>query len=88
MDANNMNWIAGASGGGGKGGGGGRLAVEDSDTLQSRAYVALLDLLGEGQIGGLVAGSSGTEASKGQSIFLIDTPIFNPYGSANFTGVS
>lgn len=70
--------IAGA-GGGGKGDGG-RAAVEDPDSLQSRAMVSLLDLIGEGEIGGLMAGA--------QSIFLNDTPLQNPDGTYNFSGVS
>lgn len=73
--------IAGAGGGGGsKGGGGGRAAVEDTDSLRSRAMVTLLDLLGEGQIGGLVSGA--------QSIFLDSTPLQNADGTYNFTNVS
>jgi len=71
--------IAG-SGGGGKGGGGGRAAVEDPESLQSRAMVAIIDLLGEGQIGGLVNGA--------KSIFFNDTPLENADGTRNFQGVS
>jgi len=70
--------IAGAGGGGGSKGGGG--AVEDPDSLQSRAMVSLLDLVGEGEIGGLMAG--------GQSIFLNDTPLQNANGTYNFNGVT
>ncbi|MDR9847010.1 TipJ family phage tail tip protein [Herbaspirillum huttiense] len=72
--------VAGAGGGGGGKGDGGGSAKEDADTLQSRAMVSLLDLLGAGEIGGLVAGA--------QSIFLNDTPLQNPDGSFNYTGVS
>jgi predicted phage tail protein len=72
--------VAGAGGGGGKGGGGGRASVEDPDTLQSRAMVAIIDLLGEGQIGGLVSGE--------KSIFFNDTPLVNTDGTANFQGVT
>lgn len=72
--------ISGAGGGGGKDGGGGRAAVEDSDTLRSKAMVGVLDLLGEGEIGGLVGGSE--EGAK--SIFLDDTPVQNPDGTFNF----
>jgi predicted phage tail protein len=56
------------------------MAVEDVDSLQSRAMLGLLDLIGEGQIGGLVANA--------QSIFLDDTPLQNSDGSFNFVGVA
>lgn len=73
--------VAGAGGGGGgKGGGGGRQAVEDPDNLQSRAMVAIIDLLGEGAIGGLVDGA--------KSIYFNDTPVLNSDGSSNFSGVT
>lgn len=77
--------IQGAGGGGGssKGGGDGGVstgAVEDADSLQSREMVAVLDLLGEGQIGGLVNG--------GKSIFLNDVPLINADDSYNFNGVT
>ena len=72
--------IAG-SGGGGGGKGGGRQAVEDPDSLQSSAMVSIVDLLGEGQIGGIVNNSA-------SSIFINDTPIQNQSGSLNFSGVS
>lgn len=71
--------VAGAGGGGGKGSGG-SAATEDADTLQSRAMISLLDLLGNGEIGGLVAGA--------QSIYLNDTPLQNSDGTYNYTGVS
>lgn len=72
--------IAGAGGGGSKKGGGGRPAREDPDSLQSRAMVSIVDLIGEGQIGGLVDGA--------KSIFFNETPLENPDGSRNFAGVS
>lgn len=67
------------SGGGGKGGGG-RAAVEDPDSLFSHQYAKLIDLISEGEIGGLVNGL--------QSVFLNDTPIQNPDGTNNFSGVT
>lgn len=72
--------VAGAGGGGGKGGGGGRPAQEDPDTLQSLAKVSIVDVLGEGPIGGLVNGA--------RSIFLNDVPMMSPEGSYNFTHAS
>lgn len=65
--------------GGGKGGGG-HTPVEDDDTLQSRAMLAVLDLIGEGEIGGLVDGA--------KSIYFDETPVQNPDGSVNFEGFS
>jgi predicted phage tail protein len=70
------------AGGGGKGGGGGSTHVptEAPDSLRSRAYARVIDAISEGEIEGLVAGL--------QSIYLDDTPIGNPDGSTNFSGVS
>jgi hypothetical protein len=68
------------SGMGGDKGGGGRAAVEASDTIWSRASLSLIDLIGEGEIGGLVDG--------GKSIYLNDTPLISASGQANFEGVS
>lgn len=68
----------GGAGGGSKKGSSGRAAVEDPDSLQSRAMIAIVDLLGEGQIGGLVDGA--------KSIYLDDTPLVNADGTFNFDG--
>ena len=69
-------------GGGGKGGGGGsaRVAVESPDSLRSRQYARVLDMVSEGEIEGLVGGLRG--------VYLDDTPIENSDGTANFTGVT
>ena len=65
------------SGGGGKGGGGAaRQAVEAGDTLQSKAKISIIDLIGEGKIGGLVNGA--------QSIFLNNTALLSEAGEFNF----
>lgn len=55
-----------------------RTPVDEPDTIQSKAFLSLLDLLGEGQIGGLVDGA--------KSIFLAGTALTNGDGSANYTG--
>ncbi len=69
------------NGGGGKGGGGtARVPVEAPNTLRSVATARVLDLLGEGVMGGLVNGA--------QSIFFDDTPLENSDGTFNFQGVS
>jgi len=65
--------------GGGSKSTGGRVAVEARDTLRSHAQVSLIDLLGEGEIGGLVDGA--------KSIFLDDTPLMSASGGYNFTNV-
>jgi predicted phage tail protein len=53
---------------------------ESPDTLRSKAIMSLVDLIGEGKIGGLVNGC--------QSVFLNDTPLQNPDGSFNFNSVT
>ena len=79
MSAQSTSLIIGA--GGGKGGGGSaRVAQEAPDSLRSKAYARVVDLVCEGEIEGLVAGL--------QSVYLDDTPIQNSDGSYNFTGVT
>lgn len=62
---------------GGKGGGGGG---ETPNTLRSNARARLVEILGEGEIEGIVDG--------GQGIFFDRTPLQNPDGSLNFKGVT
>lgn len=62
--------IAGA--GGKKSSGSSRTPVEADDTVNSRAMASILDLLGEGVIGGLVDGA--------KSIFVDDLPILTKTG--------
>lgn len=69
-----------AGSGGGSKSGSAHTPVEDKDNVQSRSLASILDLLGEGKIGGLING--------GQSIFLDNVPLLNPDGSSNFNGVS
>lgn len=54
--------------------------TETPDSLVSIAYAKVLDLVSEGPIAGLVNGL--------QSIYLDKTPLANPDGSLNFTGVT
>jgi len=69
------------SGGGGKGGGGSsHTPTEAPDTLRSKQYAKVLDLITEGEIEGSVDGL--------KTIYLDDTPIQNADGSYNFTGVT
>jgi predicted phage tail protein len=63
-------------GGGGKKGGSGK---NDANSLRSRARARIVELLGEGEIGGLVNGD--------KSIYFDATPVRNENGSLNFDGV-
>ncbi len=67
---------------GGKGGGGGsaRAAQEDPNTLQSQATAKVLDVIGEGEIVGLVDGL--------KSVYFDETPLQNEDDSFNFAGVA
>lgn len=71
---------SGGGGGGKDGGGGGRTPVEAPDSLRSRAYARVLDLVCEGEIEGLTDGL--------QSIYLNETPLQNPNGTFNFNNTS
>ena len=67
--------------GGGKGGGGSaRTAVEAPDSLRSKQFARILDLLGEGEFEGLVDGF--------KSIYLDSTPLQNADDSFNFQDVT
>ena len=69
------------SGGGGKGGGDqNRTPKTDPDSLDSKSYANVLDLISEGEIEGLKDGL--------KSVFLNNTPIQNSDGSYNFDNVS
>ncbi|MDO6707914.1 host specificity protein J [Photobacterium sp. 1_MG-2023] len=63
-----------------KGAGEQHTPVEQPDNLKSRQQLAVIDLIGEGEIEGPIGGL--------KSVFLDDTPIQNPGGSFNFSGVS
>ena len=52
---------------------------EAKDTLKSKATLTILDVLGEGPIGGLVNGN--------QSVYFNDTQLQNADGTYNFQGV-
>lgn len=68
------------AGGGGKGPGSNPTPVEAPDSLRSRQYARIIDMVSEGEIGGLVDGL--------RSVYLNDTPVQNADGSMNFTAVS
>lgn len=67
------------SGGGSSSSGSSRTPVTQPDTVSSKAYLSILDLLCEGQVQGLVAPQSG-------SIFIDGTSLTNPDGSVNYEG--
>jgi len=80
-----MARIYGAGGGGGKGGGAQsqpapRTPVTETDSLNSKQYAQVLDLISEGEIEGLKNGH--------QSIFLDNTPLQNANGTYNFQNVT
>jgi len=68
------------SGGGKGGGGGGGTPTEAKDNLDSKQFARVLDLIGEGEISGLVDGA--------KSIFLNNTPLQGSDGNFNFKDVS
>lgn len=71
--------IIGSGGGGKGGGGGGHVPVESPDSLQSKAFAQVMDLVSEGEIEGLVDGM--------KSIYLDGVPLENANGTTNFSGV-
>ena len=68
--------------GGGKGGGGGssRTPVEAPDSLRTKSYVNVLDLLGAGEWKGLVNGL--------RSVYLDGVPVQNADGTFNYNGIT
>ena len=76
-----MSKVIGSGGGGGKGGGGGGgTPTEAKDNLDSKQFAKVLDLIGEGEISGLVDGA--------KSIFLNNTPLQSADGTFNFKDVT
>lgn len=71
--------ISGAGGGGKGGGGSQRAPIESKDSLRSKAYAKVLDVICEGEIEGLVDGM--------KSVYLDGTPLQNPDGTFNFNSV-
>ncbi|MDR3446018.1 hypothetical protein [Dyella sp.] len=64
---------------GAKGGSNPKAPTEAPDSLRSIAYFRIVDLISEGEIGGLVNGL--------QSVYLDGTPVANADGTLNFSGV-
>jgi len=67
------------SGGGGKSSGPAVGASEIPNSLISNAVAKVIDLIGEGEIGGLVNG--------GRSVYLDGTPLEGEDGTGNFEGI-
>jgi len=68
------------SGGGGGGGGTPRTPVEDPDSLRSKAFFRIVDLVAEGEIEGLVDGK--------KSIFFDETQWESDSGTDNFNDIT
>lgn len=76
-----LDRIRGGGGGGGKGGGETASGPREApDSLRSKQFARVLDLVSEGEVSGLVAGM--------KSVFLDDTPIQNADNSFNFQDVT
>lgn len=58
---------------------GGRAAVEDPNTLRSRATIKTLELISQGEVYGLV-----NKTNPLKSVYFDDTPLMNADGSLNF----
>ena len=85
-------FIAGSGGGGKAGGGGSRTPSTDADSLNSRSFGHIVDLISEGEIAGLVDDGfvnpvSGATDAWMRSIFLDNTPLKNADGTVNFDDV-
>jgi predicted phage tail protein len=65
--------------GGGKSNDGARTPVEATDSLRSKQFAHILDLVSEGEIYGLVNGA--------KSVYLNETPLQNADGTLNFKDV-
>ncbi len=78
--AEQVGRVVSLAGAGGKGGSNARTPTEVPDSLHSMAIARIVDLVGEGEIRGLVAGN--------QSIYLNEVQIQNADGTFNFSGVS
>ena len=72
--------VGGGKGGGGGGGGSSRSPRTTPDSLDSRQYANVIDLISEGEIEGLVDGS--------KSIFLNNTQLEGVTGDFNFEDVT
>ena len=72
--------LVSGAGGGKSGGGGGRAPEEAPDSLRSKQFARIIDLVSEGEINGLVDGF--------KSVYLDNVPIQNEDDSFNIKGIS
>lgn len=72
--------LRGSGGGGKDAGGAAHVPVESPDSLRSRQFARIVDLISEGEIWGPKNGL--------RSLFLDNTPLQNSDGTFNFTGVT
>ena len=86
--------VIGSGGGGKSGGGGAGTPTEAKDNLDSKQFATVLDLIGEGELEGLiypdphfVNAIDGAANPWHQSIFFNNTPLQNRDGSYNFKDV-
>ena len=79
-----LKLIRGAGGGGKDGGGGSaRAAVEADNTLRSRQFAKVIDLICEGEVEGLVGAEISPEHAE-RSIYFDGVPLRNELGQSNF----
>lgn len=83
-----MTIIGAGGGGGGKGGGGGSARTPSTapDSLDSRQYANIVEIISEGEIEGLVDDGSSANAVL-KSVFFNDTPLLSESGNFNFKDV-
>ena len=74
------DWAEGFTAGFGGGGGGARTPVEGDNTLQTRATIRVVDLIGEGEMNGLVDGL--------KSVYIDGVAVENADGSKNVQGIN
>lgn len=78
-----QNKVIRGAGGGGKGGGSARAAVEAKNTLRSRQFARIIDVICEGEIEGLVGANVSPEYAE-RSIYFDGVPLRNDQGQPNF----
>lgn len=77
---NGLAWFYGTFGGGGGGGKSGRRPIEGVNTLQTNATIRVVDLIGEGEMRGLVDGL--------KSVFINGTAVQSADETINIEGVN
>lgn len=78
-----MSKLIQGSGGSKSGDGAGRTPVEAADSLRSKQYARVIDLLAEGPIWGLADSDPNDRDAMLKSVYLNDTPVRNQDGTYN-----